>query len=182
MQQLLGPVLVIGGARSGKSAYAESLVTGHPAVTFVATAPTRHDDPEWTARVAAHKLRRPTSWATVETTDLVSVLAHPAGSSAPLLVDSVTSWLASAMGDAGSWTGDSAAEDRLRDATDALLAAWSSGVTAVVAVTDEVGQGVLPETASGRLFREELGLLNQRLAAAAYAVWFVTAGMPQRLK
>jgi adenosylcobinamide kinase/adenosylcobinamide-phosphate guanylyltransferase len=182
MQQLQGRVLVIGGARSGKSAYAESLVIGHPAVTYVATAPPRHDDPEWAARVAAHKLRRPTSWATVETTDLVSVLGHPAGSSAPLLIDSVTAWLATAMEDAGSWTGDNSSDDRLRDATDALVAAWSAGANAVVAVTDEVGQGVVPETPSGRLFRDELGVLNQRLATAAYAVWFVTAGMAQRLK
>jgi adenosylcobinamide kinase/adenosylcobinamide-phosphate guanylyltransferase len=86
------------------------------------------------------------------------------------------------MEDAGSWTGDSTADDRLRDATDALVEAWSSGAGAVVAVTDEVGQGVVPETPSGRLFRDELGVLNQRLATAAYAVWFVTAGMAQRLK
>ncbi|MEP7055878.1 MAG: bifunctional adenosylcobinamide kinase/adenosylcobinamide-phosphate guanylyltransferase [Actinomycetota bacterium] len=182
MQTLQGRVLVIGGARSGKSAYAESLVSGHPAVTYVATAPARPDDPEWTARIAAHKLRRPTSWATVETADLVSVLAHPAGSSSPLLIDSVTEWLTTAMDNAGSWTGDSAAEDRLRDATDSLVEAWSRGAGSVVAVTDEVGQGVVPETESGRLFRDELGLLNQRLATAAYAVWFVTAGMAQRLK
>lgn len=175
-------MLVIGGARSGKSAYAESLVAGHPTVIYVATATSPPDDPDWHARVAAHKLRRPTSWATVETTDLVSVLGHPAGAGAPLLIDSVTAWLATAMDAAGSWSGDSTADGRLRTSTDGLLAAWRSGVTAVVAVTDEVGQGVVPETASGRLFRDELGLLNQRLAEAAYAVWFVTAGMAQRLK
>ncbi|MEO6713670.1 MAG: bifunctional adenosylcobinamide kinase/adenosylcobinamide-phosphate guanylyltransferase [Mycobacteriales bacterium] len=182
MQELQGRVLVIGGARSGKSAYAESLVGGQSPVTYVATAPPQLDDPEWAARVAAHKLRRPTAWATVETTDLVSVLAHPARGSAPLLIDSVTAWLAAAMDQAGSWTGDSTAEDRLRDATDALVAAWSTGSGPVVAVTDEVGQGVVPDTVSGRLFRDELGQLNQRLATSAYAVWFVTAGMPQRLK
>lgn len=175
-------MLVIGGARSGKSAYAESLVSGYPAVTYVATAPTRGDDPEWTSRVAAHKLRRPTSWATVETTDLVSVLGHPAGSRTPLLIDSVTEWLAAAMDDAGSWTGDGGAEARLRHSTDALVAAWAAVTGGAVAVTDEVGQGVVPESAAGRLFRDELGHLNQRLAQSASAVWFITAGMPQRLK
>ena len=182
MQELQGPVLVIGGARSGKSAYAESLVAGHPAVIYVATAPSPPDDPEWHARVAAHKLRRPTSWSTLETADLVSVLGHPAGAGAPLLIDSMTAWLTAAMDEAGSWTGDHTAESRLRASTDGLLAAWSGGHSSVVAVTDEVGQGVVPETPSGRLFRDELGLLNQRLAQAAYAVWFVTAGMAQRLK
>lgn len=182
MQELQGPVLVIGGARSGKSAYAESLVSGHPAVTYVATATGRPDDPEWTGRIAAHKLRRPTSWATVETTDLVSILAHPAGGNTPLLIDSVTAWLAAAMDEAGSWTEHDADKDWLSDRTDALVHAWSTAAATIVAVTDEVGQGVVPETAAGRLFRDELGLLNQRLAKSAYAVWFVTAGMAQRLK
>jgi adenosylcobinamide kinase/adenosylcobinamide-phosphate guanylyltransferase len=182
VEQLQGRVLVIGGARSGKSAYAETLVGGQPAVTYVATAPPQPDDPEWAARVAAHKLRRPTTWATVETTDLVSVLAHPARGSAPLIIDSMTAWLTAAMDEAGSWTGDNSAHERLRDSTDALVAAWSSGSAPVIAVTDEVGQGVVPPTPSGRLFRDELGQLNQRLAMSASVVWLLTAGMPQRLK
>jgi adenosylcobinamide kinase / adenosylcobinamide-phosphate guanylyltransferase len=175
----LGRVLVIGGARSGKSAYAESLVSGRPAVTYVATAPTRPDDPEWSARVAAHRLRRPPGWETVETTDLAGVLRRPGAH--PLLVDSVTAWLTAAMDDAGSWSADASAPERLRRAIELLLAAWRDA-HAVVAVTDEVGQGVVPETASGRLFRDELGLLNQQLASAADEVWLVLAGLPTRLK
>jgi adenosylcobinamide kinase/adenosylcobinamide-phosphate guanylyltransferase len=176
-----GRVLVIGGARSGKSAYAESLVSGHPAVTYVATGPVRPDDPEWSARVAAHKLRRPPGWHTVETADLTGLLLQQQQQHGPLLVDSVTAWLTAAMDDAGSWTEDTGAPERLQDAIDLLVAAWQA-TTAVVAVTDEVGQGVVPETTSGRLFRDELGTLNQRLAAAADELWLVTAGAPLRLK
>jgi adenosylcobinamide kinase/adenosylcobinamide-phosphate guanylyltransferase len=178
MSGVLGRVLVIGGARSGKSAYAESLVSGLAAVTYVATGPTRPDDAEWAARVAAHKLRRPPGWETVETTELTALFRR---TGQPLLVDSMTAWLTAAMDDAGSWTDDAGAPDRLRQAVNDLLDAWCAA-TAVVAVTDEVGQGIVPETPSGRLFRDELGALNQRLAAAADEVWLVTAGLPLRLK
>jgi adenosylcobinamide kinase/adenosylcobinamide-phosphate guanylyltransferase len=180
MEGVSGRVLVIGGARSGKSAYAESLLTAQPDVTYVATGPTRHDDPEWAARVAAHKLRRPPGWRTLETTELGALLGRTATQS--LIVDSVTTWLSSAMDAAGSWTEDTGAPDRLRAAVDGLVAAWAGAPGRVVAVTDEVGQGVVPETSSGRLFRDELGALNQRLAAAADGVWLVTAGIPLRLK
>ena len=182
MEQLRGRVLVIGGARSGKSAYAESLLSTHRAVTYVATAPARPDDSDWLARIAAHKLRRPVSWATVETADLAGVLADAAPGDPPLLVESVTAWLTSVMDEAGSWGGDVAAEQKLASAVESLRSAWAGTKGPVVAVTDEVGQGVVPETASGRLFRDELGALNQRLAADADTVWLVTAGLPQRLK
>jgi adenosylcobinamide kinase/adenosylcobinamide-phosphate guanylyltransferase len=182
MEQLHGRVLVIGGARSGKSAYAESLLSPHRAVTYVATAPARPGDSDWAARIAAHKLRRPLSWATVETEDLAAVLADAAPGDPPLLVDSVTAWLTSAMDEAGSWKGDAAAEDKLAAAVEALGDAWSRTAGPVVAVTDEVGLSVVPETTSGRLFRDELGALNQRLAADADTVWLVTAGLPLRLK
>ncbi|HZG95921.1 MAG TPA: bifunctional adenosylcobinamide kinase/adenosylcobinamide-phosphate guanylyltransferase [Mycobacteriales bacterium] len=176
-----GRVLVIGGARSGKSAYAESLLAGHPRATYVATAPERPDDHDWAARIAAHKLRRPPHWRTVETTDLCGLLRAPQGDR-PLLVDSVTAWLTAAMDDAGSWTDDARAGGRLHERTGELVAAWSGTVAQVVAVTDEVGQGVVPDTYSARLFRDELGRLNQQLAAGADRVWLVTAGLPLQLK
>lgn len=173
-------VLVIGGARSGKSMYAESRLATAPAVTYVATGPSRHDDPEWAARIARHKLRRPPGWETVETTELTALLRRTANDC--LLVDSVTAWLTAAMDAAGSWTDDTGAPERLAAAVDALVAAWSTTTVGVVAVTDEVGQGVVPDTESGRLFRDELGMLNQRLATAADEVWLVTAGLPLQLK
>jgi len=173
-----GRVLVIGGARSGKSAYAESLVSGLAAVTYVATGPTRPDDIEWAARVAAHKLRRPPGWETVETTELTALFRR---TGPPLLVDSMTAWLTAAMDEAGSWTDDVRAPERLRRTVDELVDTWRDAA-AIVAVTDEVGHGVVPETMAGRLFRDELGALNQRLAAAADEVWLVTAGLPLQLK
>jgi adenosylcobinamide kinase/adenosylcobinamide-phosphate guanylyltransferase len=147
----------------------------------VATAPERPDDHDWVARIAAHKLRRPPYWRTVESTDLCGLLRAPQGDR-PLLVDSVTAWLAAAMDDAGSWTDDTRAAGRLRERTDELVAAWAATVAHVVAVTDEVGQGVVPDTYSARLFRDELGRLNQQLAAGADRVVLVTAGLPLQLR
>lgn len=171
-----GRVLVLGGSRSGKSGFAESLLSGQPVVTYVATAADRPDDVEWAARIARHRERRPNAWRTVETGDLANAMKDEPG---PLLVDSLTTWLARVMDDTGVWDAGArtpAFDERLDD----LLATWS-GANAVV-VSDEVGSGVVPDTASGRLFRDVLGELNQRLAATADAVHLVTAGIPRRLK
>jgi adenosylcobinamide kinase/adenosylcobinamide-phosphate guanylyltransferase len=171
-------VLVLGGARSGKSAHAESLLASAESVDYLAAAGVPDDDPEWAARVAVHKLRRPASWRTVETADLAAELATDGS---PALLDSVTSWLTRAMDDCDSWSAsnDDAA---LSAAIERFVAAWEASPRQVVAVSDEVGSGVVPETASGRLFRDTLGTLNQRLAATAEEVYLVVAGLPQRLK
>jgi adenosylcobinamide kinase/adenosylcobinamide-phosphate guanylyltransferase len=170
-------VLVLGGARSGKSAHAESLLTGVHGVTYLATSPAPGDDEEWAARVAAHRARRPATWTTVESTDPAAL--HGPG---PVLVDSVTTWVAALMDDAGVWEEEHGAPERLADAVDALVEAWAATRAAVVAVSDEVGLGVVPGTRAGRLFRDTLGAVNQRLAATADEVWFVVAGIPQRLR
>lgn len=160
--------LVLGGNRSGKSAFAESLLAAAAEVTYLATALPRPDDPEWAARVAAHRARRPAGWATLETLDVAAVLrcAGP-----PVLVDSITLWVAATM---------DAADAQRR--VDELCAAWTSAARDVVAVSDEVGSGVVPATAEGRRFRDLLGLVNQRLAATADGVHLVVAGLPLRLK
>jgi adenosylcobinamide kinase/adenosylcobinamide-phosphate guanylyltransferase len=170
-------VLVLGGARSGKSAFAEALLEGHPDVTYLATSPPAADDTEWAERVAAHRARRPASWTTVETTapsDLLRV--------GTILVDSVTTWVAALMDETGVWAEEPGAGERLAARCDALVSAWTMTPADVVAVSDEVGLGVVPETRSGRLFRDTLGALNQRLAGTADEVWFVVAGLPQRLR
>lgn len=175
-------VLVLGGARSGKSAYAESLLAGTLAVTYVATARRNPDDPEWEARIAAHRRRRPEGWATAETLDLAGLLAAPPG---PLLVDSVTAWLTGVMDDHGAWDATdapTAPADPVAARTGELLAGWAFCPAPVVAVSDEVGGGVVPPTAAGRAFRDRLGDLNQRLAARADEVWLVVAGLPVRLR
>ncbi len=170
-------VLVLGGSRSGKSAHAESLLAGHPEVTYLATAPPVPGDREWAERVAAHRARRPGSWTTVETTAPSELLR-----SGTILVDSVTTWVAALMDETGVWAGEPGSGERLADRCDALVNAWTMTPAHVVAVSDEVGLGVIPETRSGRLFRDTLGALNQRLAGTADEVWFVVAGLPQRLR
>ena len=172
-------VLVLGGARSGKSAYAEALLAAEAEVVYVATAGVDPGDAEWAARIERHRQRRPRSWTTVETTDLASQLAT---TGPPALVDSVTAWLAGAMDAAGAWDGSGAAATELSNAVDAVVDAWAATTRHVAAVSDEVGGGIVPDSKSGRLFRDELGLLNQRLAASADEVWLVTAGIPQRLR
>ena len=170
-------VLVLGGSRSGKSAYAESLLAGRPDVTYLATSAALSGDAEWSARVAAHRARRPPSWTTIESTEPAVLLLGDA-----VLVDSVTTWVAALMDESGVWTETADALDRLSDRCDALVAAWTETTAHIVAVSDEVGLGVVPETRSGRLFRDTLGAVNQRLAATADEVWFVVAGLPQRLR
>ncbi|RFU22233.1 bifunctional adenosylcobinamide kinase/adenosylcobinamide-phosphate guanylyltransferase [Geodermatophilus marinus] len=171
-------VLVLGGSRSGKSAHAEALVAGREPVTYLAaSAPTDPSDADWAARVAAHRARRPRSWRTLESTDPGDL--HRTGT---VLVDSVTTWVAALLDASGVWDDAPGAPDRLAAACDDLVAAFATTPAHVVAVSDEVGLGVVPETRSGRLFRDTLGTVNQRLAATADEVWFVVAGLPQRLR
>lgn len=160
--------LVLGGSGSGKSGFAESLLAGEPVVDYVATARDGGDDAEWSARIAAHRARRPASWRTVEHADVAAVLRAPGPA---VLLDSVTTWLAALLDDAD-----------LPARVTELCDAWSASPRRVVAVSDEVGSGVVPPTAAGRRFRDALGGLNQRLAAAADDVHLVVAGLPLRLR
>jgi adenosylcobinamide kinase / adenosylcobinamide-phosphate guanylyltransferase len=171
-------VLVLGGARSGKSERAELRLAGEPDVTYVAAggaAGPRDHDPEWAARVAAHRARRPGWWRTAETTELAQVLASAGGA---LLIDGIGGWLAAALEECGAWA-DGAGEGwaaRLAQRTGELVAAWRQTAAHVVAVSDEAGLGVVPATPAGRLFRDELGRLNQRLAAESDEAELVVAG------
>jgi adenosylcobinamide kinase/adenosylcobinamide-phosphate guanylyltransferase len=175
-------VLVLGGARSGKSAHAERMLTGHDAVEYVATGPPADaGDQEWDARVAAHRQRRPAGWRTTETLDLEQVLAVT-GPAVPVLLECVSTWLARVMAGCGCWEGAPGAAAALAERTGRMVAAWQATRRQVVAVSNEVGSGVVPATLSGRLFRDELGSLNTRLAAGSDEVWLCTAGIPQRLR
>jgi adenosylcobinamide kinase / adenosylcobinamide-phosphate guanylyltransferase len=166
-------VLVLGGARSGKSEEAELRVTAEPSVAYVATGRVDAADAEWAARIAAHQARRPSWWHTVETTDLAGVLREARGT---VLVDSVTTWLAAAMDECGAWDGSAAAAGRLAERITGLVTAWRQAGAYVVAVSDETGLGVVPETRAGRMFRDELGRLNQQLAAESDDFTMVIAG------
>ncbi len=175
-------VLVIGGARSGKSRLAEEMLAASTAVTYVATSPTGGEDAEWATRVAAHRARRQPHWSTVETTDVAGVLSKaPHGS---VLVDCLTLWLTETMTAAGCWDDDDHArgDAEVDRAVDALVAAWRAYGGHVVAVTNEVGLGVVPATASGRRFRDAMGRLNAAVAAESDEVWLLTAGIPHRVR
>lgn len=163
--------LVLGGARSGKSAEAERLLLGDPDVTYVATAPHRDGDADWDARVRRHRERRPKDWTTVETTELVPLLSTDGH---PLLVDDLGLWLTTVIDAAGAWEGRNRGEVARR--VDELVTAWRSAARRVVSVSPEVGSGVVPATRSGRVFRDELGSLNARLAAESEQVLQVVAG------
>ncbi|TFV51934.1 bifunctional adenosylcobinamide kinase/adenosylcobinamide-phosphate guanylyltransferase [Blastococcus sp. TF02A-35] len=171
---------MLGGARSGKSSYAEQLLRRAREVEYVACGlPADGGDPEWADRVALHRDRRPASWRTVETVDLVGVLGRPGP---PVLVDCLSTWLARAMDDCGVWAEEPGADERLAGAVDDVVAAWAGTRRRVVAVSNEVGSGVVPATVSGRRYRDELGILNARVAAASQRAWLLVAGLPQRLK
>lgn len=171
--------LVLGGARSGKSVWAEASLAAEPAVVYVATAAEHPDDPRWTARLAAHRARRPAGWRTIETIGVAELLADPPA--APLLVDDVGNWLTRALDEAGAWT-DPAAVQVVGRHADELVEAWRTTRARVVAVTNEVGSGVVPATTAGGLFRDELGRLNSRLAAVADEVVLLVAGLPSWLR
>lgn len=180
-------VLVLGGARSGKSVAAERLLAGRDQVDYVATGALSDDgDPDWAARVRLHQQRRPPHWATLETRDLERVLAAPDLTArqlaTPVLVDCLSTWLAGVMDECGLWSGAPGAGKALAARVDGLLDAWRATRRTVIAVSNEVGSGVVPATASGVRYRDELGMLNTRVAAECQQVWLCTAGIPRRLK
>ncbi|HSE54753.1 MAG TPA: bifunctional adenosylcobinamide kinase/adenosylcobinamide-phosphate guanylyltransferase, partial [Nocardioidaceae bacterium] len=168
--------LVIGGARSGKSREAERLLAAEPDVTYVATSYPSGTDVEWAERVRRHRERRPAEWRTEETLDVAGLLAVEGG---PLLVDCLTLWLTRVMDRHDAWDDDrwaSSAEKAVTAEIDELLAAWRRTTRRVVAVTNEVGQGVVPETTSGRRVRDLMGRLNAQFAAETEDVRWCVAG------
>lgn len=172
--------LVLGGARSGKSARAEELASAYARVDYVATGGRRDDDPEWVERVAAHRARRPAHWRTHETTDIAGVLraAAPGGC---VLVDCLTLWLTAVLDGLDAWTRAEAGsriavQDDVDGAVADVVAAVRGCAASVVLVSNEVGLGVVPVAASGRLFADLLGRLNARVADACDDVTLMVAG------
>jgi adenosylcobinamide kinase/adenosylcobinamide-phosphate guanylyltransferase len=164
--------LVLGGARSGKSALAERLVSESGlARVYVATA-TAGDD-EMRERIARHRAQRGDGWRTVEEPlALLDCLAREAARERAVVVDCLTLWLSNLM-HAGQ---DDEAETR-------KLAAWLPRADGpIILVSNEVGLGLVPETPLGRRFRDAQGRLNQRVAAAVDSVVFIAAGLPLWLK
>ncbi|UQU63285.1 bifunctional adenosylcobinamide kinase/adenosylcobinamide-phosphate guanylyltransferase [Couchioplanes caeruleus] len=171
-------VLVLGGIRSGKSAFAEALVASAPSVRYVATAVGGEDDPEWRGRIEAHQRRRPQSWTTEETgadPARLAVLLAEAKPDDTLLVDDLGGWVAGLLDPANQPNDDVAT-------VTALAEAVRSCAARVVVVSPEVGLSLVPATPVGRAFADALGTANQALADACDRVAFVVAGRPTWLK
>ena len=170
MSNLAKVTLVLGGARSGKSRYAESLRAAlQPPWVYVATA--EAGDAEMAERIAAHRERRGPNWRTIEAlANLDRVLADHR--SEPVLVDCLTLWLSKLLLD------DSALEDEMVRLEKSLLLA----TVPKVLVSNEVGAGIVPEHPLGRRFRDLQGILNQRVAALADRVVLMVAGLPLVVK
>ncbi len=175
-------VLVLGGIRSGKSAWAESAITraAGPSgpVRYVATGDIAPDDPDWSARVSGHRQRRPEHWATVESQDVATRLRDDPDTAT--LVDDLGGWLVAALDRRGAWEGCHA--DAMTVEVDDLVHAVGEFRAPLALVSPEVGLTVVPATQSGRRFADELGTLNQRLAECCEQVVLVVAGQPVTVK
>jgi adenosylcobinamide kinase / adenosylcobinamide-phosphate guanylyltransferase len=162
--------LVLGGARSGKSRYAESLITALPP-PWVYAATAEPLDAEMTARIGVHRTRRGAGWTTVEAPrDLAATLS--AHAQAPVLVDCLTLWLSNLM----------MADAPIEQEIERLAQALAEAAAPVVLVANEVGSGIVPDNALARRFRDLQGGLNQRIAAQADRVVLLVAGLPLFVK
>jgi adenosylcobinamide kinase/adenosylcobinamide-phosphate guanylyltransferase len=167
--------LILGGARAGKSAYAEALITAalssDDTPIYIATA--EAGDDEMKARIAEHRARRGQRWTTIEVPlDLTATLRAHVVAKHPALVDCLTLWLANLL----------AAGRDIASETERLVASLGNLGAPVVLVSNEVGLGIVPDNQLARAFRDHAGRLNQAVAAAVPRVVMVAAGLPLELK
>ena len=172
VQVLIDHALILGGARSGKSGFAERLALSRGLrCVYIATGEA-HDD-EMADRIARHRADRGADWHTVEVPiNLPATIAHISRNDTAILVDCLTLWLSNIM----------LADHDVEKATDDLLAALAAAAGPVLMVANEVGLGIVPENALARRFRDEAGRMNQRLASHVPHVAFISAGLPIWLK
>lgn len=171
MTDIADLTLVLGGARSGKTARAVTLAEG-VSVSRIYLATGQAFDAEMADRIARHQDERGPGWRTIESPLDIATSLSACPVSDVVLLDCLTLWLSNLMH----------ADRDLAAETDALLQAIRTRAAPVIAVSNEVGMGIVPETPLGRAFRDEQGWLNQRVAAHAARVEFVAAGLPLRLK
>ena len=170
--------LITGGARSGKSRFAEQLALAHAGpVRYVATAERRAGDGAFAERIARHQQRRPVHWQLTEADQALASVLATAAAGELLLVDCMGMWLMRFFAADGGF--DQAGWQQQRDA---LLAALAATPASVLLVTNEIGWGVVPLGAETRVFVDELGWLNQALAAVCQQVTLVACGQPLCLK
>jgi adenosylcobinamide kinase/adenosylcobinamide-phosphate guanylyltransferase len=173
--------LVLGGARSGKSRYAEDLLPADVPVRYAATARRRDDDGEWSDRIELHRSRRPPGWSTVEQPDVTELVRSTGPADPPLLVDDLATWLTGVLDDAAAWE-QRPTPDAVGSVVAGLVAAVAGCTGRVVLVSAEVGLGVVPATRAGRVFRDELGAANAALARVCDEVVLLVAGLALPLK
>jgi adenosylcobinamide kinase/adenosylcobinamide-phosphate guanylyltransferase len=164
-------ILVLGGARSGKSHHAERLLTEYaPPWIYIATAEALDD--EMRRRIAEHRRRRDGRWQTIEAPHALADAVRNAPNDRPLLVDCLTLWLSNRL----------LADADIEQEVAALLDSLAARSAATIIVSNEVGLGIVPDNALARRFRDAAGVANQRIAARADRVEFIAAGLPLRLK
>jgi adenosylcobinamide kinase/adenosylcobinamide-phosphate guanylyltransferase len=176
-------ILVLGGARSGKSDYAQALAQtiGGNHVLFVATAEAR--DEEMDQRIAAHRQSRPAAWQTLEAPLNVGAAIHQRDSDAAVvLVDCLTLLVSNTLLTLAEAPNPVRAERAVQEEVKALLQACTTGTATFIMVSNEVGLGLVPDNALGRLYRDLLGKANQTLAAHADSVYLMVAGLAVDLK
>jgi adenosylcobinamide kinase/adenosylcobinamide-phosphate guanylyltransferase len=173
--------LILGGACSGKSSYAEKLAARHARVLYVATAEAW--DEEMAQRIANHKAQRPSHWRTLEAARNVGAAIALVGDDADaVLVDCLTLLANNTIIALPEGAGEAEATVALLAEVESLLAAYAAGTAEWIIVSNEVGLGIVPAYPLGRIYRDALGRANQRLAAAADCVIFMVAGLPMRVK
>lgn len=167
--------LVLGGARSGKSRYAQDLASAFQRVVYIATAP--RDDAEMRTKIARHRRERPSSWKTIEVSaDLDRALREQCPSADLLLIDCLTLYMANIMGRKRG------VGQRVRSHIQSLCEAVREAEPSIVIVSNEVGSGIVPPYRSGREYRDLLGELNQQIAKVADRVILMVAGLPLIVK
>jgi adenosylcobinamide kinase/adenosylcobinamide-phosphate guanylyltransferase len=167
--------LVLGGARSGKSRYAQELASTFQRVVYIATA--RRSDAEMRAKIARHRRERPSSWKTIEvSTDLERAVLDESSAADLLLIDCLTFYVANIMGRKRG------AQRQARSHIQRLCEALRDAECSVVIVSNEVGCGIVPPYRSGRDYRDLLGELNQQIAKVADRVILMVAGLPLTVK
>jgi adenosylcobinamide kinase / adenosylcobinamide-phosphate guanylyltransferase len=161
-------ILVTGAARCGKSEWAETLaIESGKTVTYIATATIDPSDREWQARILRHQQRRPATWQTIAAIEDLAITLGASEPSDCLLVDSLGTWVANLL---------DRSDVEWHKLTQELLGKLTTNLATIIVVAEETGWGVVPEYASGRLFRDRLGMLTRQIGSISSTVYLVTGG------
>ena len=161
-------ILISGATRSGKSTWAERMYSKEESVFYIATSSRSEDDTDWQERILRHKLRRPTSWQTIESENNLTRHLYAIPPSSNILIDSLGGYVARNINTSNNYWEDS---------TNTFLEFISNYVGNIIIVSEEVGWGVSPTTKIGNLFRDRLGILSQQVQNISSESWLVVHGI-----